>query len=70
MTQGGFLDRDDLRRLTGAARANAQAAWLKAEGIPFKREGSRVIVVWLHVHAWLEGRPVVSSNGPNWAAVA
>lgn len=70
MTQGGFLDSDDLRRLTGAARARGQADWLKAREIPHKFEDRRVIVLWQHVTAWLENRPVVSSNGPDWSKVA
>jgi hypothetical protein len=71
MTQRGeFLDKTELHQLTGAARAPAQAAWLKTEGIPHKVDGKRVIVLWRHVTAWVEGRPVVSSNGPNWKAMA
>ena len=64
-----FLDKAELHQLTGAARVKAQAAWLKAEAIPHKVAGERVIVSRLHVRAWLEGRAVVSSSGPNWAAV-
>lgn len=70
MTTSGFLDSDDLRQLTGAARAAAQEAWLRERAVPCKREGRRVIVLWIHVTAWLEGRPVVSSNGPDWSKVA
>lgn len=70
MTQSGFLNSDDLRQLTGAARARAQGAWLAAREIPHKVEDGRVIVLWQHVTAWLEGRPVVSSNGPDWSKVA
>lgn len=69
MTQGGFLDADDLRHLTGAARVNAQEAWLRGEGIPCKREGPRLVVAWLHVHAWLEGRPPVSFVEPDLSSV-
>jgi hypothetical protein len=60
----------EVRRLTGCAWASTQAAWLKARGIPHKLEGNRVIVLAPHVRAWVEGKPVVSSNGPNWGAVA
>jgi hypothetical protein len=70
MMKRGFLDGTDLRQLTGAARAKAQAAWLAAREVPHKLEDGRVIVLWMHVTAWLEGRPVVSSNGPDWSKVA
>jgi hypothetical protein len=70
VTSLGFLDSDDLRRLTGAARAAGQEAWLKAEGIPHKRQGARVTVAWLHVHNWLEGRPAVSFVEPDLSNVS
>jgi hypothetical protein len=63
-----FLDASELHQLTGAARANAQEAWLKTEGIPYQRRDNRVIVCRVHARAWVEGRPVVSSSGPNWDA--
>ena len=65
-----FLDQAELRRLTAAAWSKGQAAWLRERGIPHKVEGSRLIVSRVHVRAWLEGKAVVSSNGPNWGAVA
>ncbi len=54
MTPIGFLNPEDLRRLTGRARANGQEEWLKAEGIPHKRQGSDMLVMWAHVQAWIE----------------
>jgi hypothetical protein len=69
MNQPEFLDKTELHQLTGAALAKGQAAWLKAEAIPHKLVDNRVIVSRLHVRAWIEGRAVVSSSGPNWAAV-
>lgn len=64
-----YLDSHELQRLTAAARATRQAAWLKAHGIPHQRDGKRVIASRVHVQAWLEGRPRLSSNGPNWSAL-
>lgn len=64
-----FLSSSELHQLTGYARANAQAAWLKEKGVAHKRDGSRVIVARTHALAWLEGRSVVTSSGPNWASV-
>lgn len=69
MTAQGFLDKPALRQLTGAARANTQEEFLKAESIPYKRRGSEVLVLWIHVQAWTEGRERPRSQGINWAAV-
>jgi hypothetical protein len=67
--RGEFLEKPELRRLTGCAWATAQAAWLKERGIPHRLDGKRLIVCRVHVRAWVEGRQVVSSNGPNWSAM-
>lgn len=45
----GFLSPEDLRRMTGRIRANGQEEWLKAEGIPHKRRGPDMLVMWVHV---------------------
>lgn len=69
-TAGGFLDSDDLRQLTGAARRAGQIAWLRAEGVPFRPSGKgEPVVAWVHVHAWLEGRPPVSFVKPDLSGV-
>ncbi len=67
--QPEYLDATELHRLTGAARAAGQAAWLAERAIPHRVDRKRIIVSRMHVRAWLENRPVVSSEGPNWAAV-
>lgn len=69
MTDGELYSAAELHRLTDAARAAAQAEWLKSHGIPHQLDGKRVIVSRVHVRAWLEGRTVLSSTGPNWAAL-
>jgi hypothetical protein len=69
-TAGGFLDHDDLRQLTGAARRAGQRACLQAEGIPFRTSGrDQLLVAWVHVHAWLEGKPPVSFVEPDLSNV-
>jgi hypothetical protein len=69
-TAGGFLDHDDLRQLTGAARRAGQIAWLQAEGVPFRTSGrGEPLVAWVHVHAWLEGKPPVSFVEPDLSNV-
>lgn len=64
-----FLSPPELHSLTGFVRSAAQGEWLKAHGIPHKLDGRRVIVSRNHVRAWLEGRQVVTSSGPNWSAL-
>lgn len=64
-----FLTPTDLHALTGYARPGKQVVWLKDHGIPHRADGPRVIVASRHVTSWLEGRTVVSSQGPNWGAV-
>jgi hypothetical protein len=65
-----FLDKPELHQLTGFARVNAQAAWLKAEGIPFKSNGRGLVVLRTHARAWVEGKPLAVSSGvPNWSSV-
>lgn len=69
-TPGEFLDKAELHQLTGFARVKAQAGWLAAKGIPHRVDGSRVIVCRTDAREWVQGKPlVVSSGGPNWAAV-
>ena len=67
---GEFLEPEELKRLTGHKQVIKQDAWLTEHGIPHQVDGKRVILSREHVRAWLEGRPLHSSNGPNWAAVA
>ena len=66
----GFLDRDQLRQLTDCARRSGQEAWLRSEGVPFKlsRKGD-LLVCWVHVHAWMEGRPPVSFVEPDFSSL-
>lgn len=66
---GEFLDSAELHRLTDFARVEKQAVWLKEKAIPHRVDGRRIIVSREHVRAWLEGRTVVTSTGPNWAAL-
>lgn len=64
-----LLSAEELRALTGYRAAGRQDAWLTEQGIPHRRVAGRTIVSRTHVHAWLEGRPMKASNGPNWAAL-
>jgi len=65
----GILSQNELRELTGYARAAEQRRVLDEQGIPYKSIGSRTIVLHQHVAAWVEGRPVRRIVEPNWALV-
>lgn len=70
MPTTGLLSKPELKRVSGFGTRERQTAWLRQEGIPFQLNGKQELVVsWHHVNAWLEGRQVVSSSGPNWAAL-
>lgn len=64
-----FLTSPELHQLTSYSHAEKQAAWLKEKAIPHRVDGRRLIVSREHVRAWLEGRTVVTSTGPNWSAL-
>ena len=64
-----LMQRDELRELTGKAHAAAQAAWLKAHGVPHRVDGRRVILSRSHLRDWLNGVTVRPSGGINWGAV-
>ena len=64
-----FLSAEELRELTGYKNAGLQATWLSEQGICYRQVQRRTIVSRSHVHAWLEGRPVRSAGGINWAAL-
>lgn len=64
-----FFSPAEIRDLTAAKPVGRQEAWLKEKGIPYQRDGQRLIVLRIHIRAWVEGRPVVSSGGLNWSTV-
>lgn len=67
MSPTGFLDKDALRHLTGKAQVSTQDEWLRNRNIPYKREGSRLLVMWTHVEAWIEGRPTSALVEPDFS---
>ena len=64
-----YLPPPELLILTGYTRAGRQSRWLKEKAIPYRRDGSRMIVSRVHVLAWLEGRNVVASGLINWGVI-
>lgn len=69
MSDKEYLTAQEVHQLTGFARAAQQSEWLKLNGIPHKAFERRVVVSRVHVRAWLEGRTVVSSNGPDFSRI-
>lgn len=64
-----ILSADEIRDVTGYARAAQQAAWLRERCVPHRLEGRRVILSRHHFREWLEGRSRPVGNGINWSAV-
>ena len=64
-----LLSPEMLRALTGRARREDQAAWLEERGIPFQRDGLRILVAEKHVEGWLAGQAIVKPREPNLAGV-
>lgn len=64
-----FLNRAELRQLTGRAQVNVQARWLRENELPHRREGSRLIVSRYHVRLWLQGGVVPEHVEPDLSAV-
>ncbi len=65
----GILTKDDIRAYTGRARLEDQERVLSDDGVPFKRRGRDLVVLWTHVRASIEGRPIAVSRGINLDAV-
>jgi hypothetical protein len=59
----GFLNDDDLIRLTGRKLKSRQIVWLKAEGIPFRVNATgHPVVTW----AAVEGRKDAEPQPQGW----
>lgn len=68
MTEGKFLDAQDLIHLTGYSRTAEQVRALNAMGIRHNiNPKGEVIVLW----AWLEGNAkAIEKTGIDWSAVS
>lgn len=63
------LTPDELRAITGCARARGQRAWLAERGIPHREVGRRILVSRAAVERWLSGVDAVAQRGPDLAMV-
>lgn len=64
-----YLDSRELKTLTDYTYRSRQTEWLRAKGIPFKLDGSRLVVAKTHVQNWIEGKQVIQRHGMNVAAI-
>lgn len=66
MTEGKFLDEEDLVHLTGYSRRAEQIDALKSMGIRHTiNPRGEIVVLW----AWLEGNARAEKSSINWDAV-
>lgn len=69
MSGTGILTKAELKAVSGAGTRVGQIAWLEHEGIPWKPNGKEeLVVLWVHVQQWVEGRQRPTGRGINWAA--
>lgn len=64
-----FLTAADIQAYTRKTHREAQAKVLEADGIPFKWRGRELIVLWGHVRACMEGRPIAAPRSMNMEAI-
>lgn len=67
---GNVLDTAELKRVSGAGTRAGQIEWLKSEGIPYKvNRKDELIVCWKHIHHWIEGKPPVRFEEPDFSSL-
>ena len=59
-----LLSPAEVKELAGCAARDAQAEKLAALGVPFRRDGARILVSRMHVRQWLNGEQLRPSVGP------
>jgi hypothetical protein len=64
-----FLSPAEVKDLAGCVARDAQAEKLAALGVPFRRDGSRLIVSRDIARRWTCGESFRMSSGVNWGAV-
>jgi hypothetical protein len=69
MTPGELLTNEEIRTLAGCNVRDAQARKLEELGVPYKRDGARMLVSRAHVRQWLLGQELRQSSGVNMGAI-
>lgn len=64
MSTGELLSTAEVHQLTGCRTRDAQCEWLAGMGVPFRRDGQRILVSREHVRQWLAGVELRSPVGP------
>jgi hypothetical protein len=59
-----ILSPAEVRDLAGCVAREAQCAKLEALGVPYKRDGARILISRVHVRQWLAGETLKQSAGP------
>lgn len=62
------LSNEEIRGLTGCARRADQEAWLLSNGVPFRKDGERILVATTNAERWLSGHNMPKLSEPNLAA--
>jgi hypothetical protein len=58
-----LFSQSEVKGLTGKSARGAQAEWLAGQGVPFRRDGARILVSREHVRRWLSGEVLRQSAG-------
>lgn len=61
------LSAEELRRLTGKAWRSRQIEWLETHGVPYRRDGVRVLVARSAAEAYLRGERVGATRRPDFS---
>ncbi len=63
MSDSELLSPAEVKDLAGCVAREAQCAKLEALGVPFRRDGGRILVSRAHVRQWLTGVDLPRSTG-------
>lgn len=63
------LSIEEIRSLTGCARRADQEAWLSSHGVPFRKDGERILIARSNAERWLSGQNIPQMAEPNLSAV-
>ena len=63
------LSIEEIRSLTGCARRSDQESWLSLHGVPFRKDGERILIARANAERWLSGQNIPKLAEPNLAAV-
>lgn len=59
-----LLSNTEIRTLAGCVARDAQCEKLGEMGVPYRRDGARILVSRVHVRQWLAGEQLRMPQGP------